>query len=145
MSATENLDDAIDDYSTDASTAFTMARSTILNAPASPNEEQAKALEAAQGELAGAFARLNTAARLHDEQVNRAGLAAAVKLMEATAETTEAICTKLLRLAQADPLTNNAPSDDDLDLINALTTALQALAQLSPAEIWTRDRQSQSA
>ena len=58
--------------------------------------------------------------------------------MQATADATEAVCTKILSLAHADGQDASPPADSDLDSINALADVLRALAELSPTAVWTK-------
>ena len=153
MTVTTRLDESIDDYSTDGREAFIKARTALAGArteltrikaltpPADEKaiKEQEATVKKAQEELSSALSQTSSAARLQGEQTDRAGFAAVVQLMQATAAATEAICTKIVSLAHADGQDSSPPDDTDLDSINALTLALRALAELSPTAVWTKE------
>jgi hypothetical protein len=130
---TKNLDTALTTYSNDARAHYDGAH-TKLNSSPQPTGDTLKAL---QGELMGAFSQLSNAARVQADESERAGMAAVVQLMQATADVAEKVCTKLVTVLHADPGDSGQPTQTEFQFIDRLTSTLQALAELSPSAVWS--------
>lgn len=130
---TTNLRDAITAYQADAAAAFDAAHNAI-NATPTPT---GKDLTTDQGNQAAAFSQLSAAATMTSAQDGRDGYLSVVSLMASVATTATTLCTALTTaVANATP---------NYQLIGALTNALQALAQLSPAAVWEKPTSSASS
>lgn len=130
--AMTNLDEAIGTYSDDATDLYGSAHKVILGNPL-PDPATVKD---AQNQLAGAFSQLGTAAKMEADQIDRAGLAAVVQLMQTTADSAQKISNRLVTVLE-DHKPGTAPPPDYYNVVNALTSALGVLAQLSPSAVWT--------
>jgi hypothetical protein len=131
--AITNLTGAIGDYRATAAKLFNDAH-RIIAGPPEPTEEVKKQK---QGELAAAFSQLSTAETMSSAQTGRDGYAQVVKLMTTTATAADAICVKLTALTSSvDPTMTQL--QEQLQAIGALSNALQALAQISPAAVWQK-------
>lgn len=139
----QNLNHAIETYSSDARTLYddSEAGAHVQLGPNATDKEKAD-LKAAQSEHAGAFSQLATAASMESDQVGRAGFAAVVRLMQATADAADKVGTKLVSVLHAEPNDAGAPAAADYQLIASLTEALRVLAELSPSHVWTATSQS---
>jgi hypothetical protein len=127
-----NLDAAIATYSDDATSLYDSAHKVALGTlPPDP-----ATVKDAQNQLAGAFSQLGTAAKMEADQIDRAGLAAVVQLMQTTADNAEKISNTLVTVLQSHQ-PGTAPPTDFYPVVNALTSALGVLAQLSPSAVWT--------
>lgn len=125
-SAADNFDEAIGMFSDDARTLYDEAR--VVADPArlrKHDEPDSDEVKFAQSQLERALSQMVSAATLQAQETDRAGFAAVVKLMETTAERADVISSRLI-------------NETDASMINALSNALAALAQLSPSEVWTK-------
>ena len=140
--ATANLDAAIENYSNQANAQYQDAQTVIdrLSLVAELSDAQKQELSDAEKQLAGAFSQLTTAATLQADQTDRAGFSAVVRLMEATAENATAISGTMTSLARN---AGTTPTPALMNLINTLTSALEALAELSPSDAWTSPKASE--
>jgi hypothetical protein len=131
--ATTNLDTAITTYSDDANDLYNAVHDAAVVVP--PILPLTDAAKTAQNQLQSAFTQLTTAASMEADQTDRAGLAAVVQLMQTTADSAKKISTKLEKLLRV--AENTTPTTAEYAHINALTSALSVLAQLSPSDVWT--------
>jgi hypothetical protein len=135
-----NLNDAVNQNSSDAGDAFDRAHTEFnrwVTGPQNETDEQKKQrltkLNQARTDLGTALAQLIQAATMTSDQKGRDGYADVVKLMKSTADAAQLVCARVGTLA-----TNTAGSTTDIQLLNALSTALASLAQLSPARVWQK-------
>jgi len=143
--ALQHFNDAIQQYSDDASVAFGIARATIQSThPDLPSanetadhkatrEAAEQKLKRAQGQLASALLQLSQAAGMESDQQGREGYTAVVKLMTSTAHTAAIVCGRLEILTVLDP-----PTTTQYQNITALVAVLEALAHLSPMSVWQK-------
>jgi hypothetical protein len=138
MTASSNFTTAIDEYS-NAATGLMGAAKEVIPSPATfptiPEETDDAKIKRAQGMLSSGLTQLERAAKLDSEERGRNGYADVVALMKTTATTAEAICARI-RSMVGSPST--AWPTIDSTLMHDLTSALLALAQLSPAAAWAK-------
>ena len=120
-----------------------------------PEESPEDAKNRSQTQLAAAFSQLSTAAMMRSAQDGRDGYADVVKLMKTTRLTATVLCRGLRLTAKALTTTattgqltttaTTAPAtaqgdllDVQLQIFDALTKALQALAQIAPTAVWEK-------
>lgn len=148
-----DFEDAVGNYLGEAVDAFDAAYteyqaglpSPIPPLPAPLPEAEQKKLDAAKAKLSAAQARMSVAIKqlvfasqtLSDED-RRVGFKAVVKLMSATADTAQVVCTRLqseFGPGQLQPSTDT----EQPQRVAMLVSALQALANLSPIAVWQED------
>jgi hypothetical protein len=139
----DNLNHAIETYSNDALQLYddSEAGAHVQLGPNATDKEKAD-LKAAQGQHAGAFSQLATAASMDSDQRSRDGFAAVVRLMQTTADAADNVSRKLVDVLHAGPNDTASPAAADYQLIASLTEALHVLAELSPSQVWTGTSQS---
>jgi hypothetical protein len=91
----------------------------------------------AQGKLAAGMSQLSSAETMTAAQKERDGYAEVVKLMGITAREAASIAAQLAT-ASAAVNPGNANFSQQVEKVKALSGALQALAQLSPAAVWKK-------
>jgi hypothetical protein len=142
MTARQELDNALTSYTADARNLFTAGHNAITQPTIPNNISDEEKQKRAQGMMGAGFSQLGNAARMETEQAGRVGYAAVVKLMESTAGAAAAICKRIESIVgTAAPFP--AISAADYTVINTLTETLRALAQLSPAAVWTDQSKSE--
>lgn len=115
--------------------------------PPLPPEEQKKLaaaqqkLDKAQAQMAMAIKQLVYASQTLSDEDRRVGFKAVVRLMSTTADTAEAVCTRLRTeiAALGDPV-----AASQTQRINLLINSLQALANLAPISVWQQPPQTTS-
>ena len=142
MTASAEFTTAIQTYTSDAKSLFDAGhRALTPGGPPLPPPSSDDATKRAQGTMGAGFSQLGQAAKMESEQAGRAGYAAVVKLMQSTADAADGIGKRLVAIVGTPTAgtTTYPPFDSaDLPLIQALTEALRALAQLSPAAVWAK-------
>jgi hypothetical protein len=133
--AITNLSGAINVYEADAAKLFSDAHASLA---ASGLAEDVK--KRIQGQLAAAFSQLSTAEAMRSAQQGRVGYEQVVELMKTTSATASAICAQLNAfVVPPGTLSPTGPNlQEKLQIIKALTDALQALAQISPTPVWQK-------
>ncbi len=128
MANITNLAGAIVEYRATAATLFNSASQRLAQ---NPNDTDA------QGKQAAAMSQLTNAETTLSAQLGRDGYAEVVKLMGTTATQAASIAAKLAAASYAiTPGSTNF--NHQVETVKALTGALQALAQLSPAAVWQK-------
>ena len=138
---------AIETYRADAAAMFTKAHDTIRDTPVpvqQPNETPDELAERraaeekvkkARGEMAAAISQLSQADTMESQQQDRAGYADVIAKMVSTWIKADAI---LARVATLGGTPGASTVDEAAKMIDALTGALQALAQISPKPVWQK-------
>lgn len=119
---------AIDQYEERAAELFNEAQESL---------HRDKQDKDAQGKLSAALSQLQSAEAMRSAQQERDGYAEVVKLMVTTA-TEAALLAAKLNTAAAALAPGTANFTQQADAVRALTGAVQALAQLSPAAVWRK-------
>lgn len=144
-----DITDNLDDYSNDAKNQFLSARSTVNapfppnplpDPPAPPSDADKPKLDYARGKVQEANGKLNNAIKqmvfasqtISDEE-RRIGFSSVMQLMQATATTADAVCTKLQ--SEVGNLSTTVDIDQEWR-ISRLVSILQGLAAISPADVW---------
>ena len=140
-----NLRDAIKAYQATASKMFVEARDELASPPKPQAGEKAEdaarrideANKKSQGKLAAAFSQLANAETMLSAQVSREGYEQVVKLFTKTAVTAKGICDQLDAFVIPVGSINLTGSNlsEKLEIIRVLTSALHALAAISPTAV----------
>jgi hypothetical protein len=148
---TANLSDAIGTYRADAAKLFDDAHDALAHPPAFPPPQPPPPPETLdafrkrnQGQLAAAFSQLSTAETMSSSQTGRDGYAQVVALMKTTEVAADSLCIKLAAAANQLDVTS-ATLPEQLQIVEALTRAVQAVAQLSPSAVWQTAKSSDAS
>ena len=128
-STVNNITDAVGVYRDDAATLYVDAHDALGAETSGSNTDERKKA------MAAAFSRLTTAETLLSAQQGRDGLASVVALMATIQTTASSLCGFLTTHAgNLDPVGANLA--EQLQIMQSLSTALQALGDLAPTAVW---------
>ena len=140
MDAT-NLTTAINEFRNRALAAFNAALKDVDSPPGNTVEQKALALAKAKGEMTAALQQLISADTMASDLRGREGYHALVRLMQNTTSAVTAVNTQIKKIAgrmgggAADTPEQRARNEQ----IIALSTAMQALANMAPVDAWKKE------
>jgi hypothetical protein len=156
MTAGDDFKSLIPTFSSDAKGIFNVAHAVIASLPLPPppptfpeipDETEDARLKRAQGMVQAGLQQVGQAAKMESEQDNRDGYAAVVKLMQAVASTSDAICQRIQAfvIQAGQPPVFPPITTDTAAIIKLLNETLQVLGGLSPAAVWAKQSSSSSS